>query len=143
MHQVMPYASFTFETAPWQDICPLLKLALFRHALEGLKNLYAAGIMYRDINTSNLLVFLLRPAAAAIRDFGMARAGSQDTEKSLGPLAYQAPEVATQETYTNATDIFSPALSILATFEGCMWSGPLSDHEYYSTMLNHLARLET
>ncbi|KAM0248812.1 hypothetical protein ACHAQJ_009323 [Trichoderma viride] len=143
MHLVMPYAPFTFETAPWQDIHPSLKLALFRHALEGLKNLHAAGIMHRDINPSNLLVFSLQPATAAISDFGMAKAGSQSAEKTLGPLAYQAPEVATQETYTNAIDIFSLALSILATFEGCTWPGPLSDHEHYSTMLDHLAHLET
>ncbi|KAL7931189.1 kinase-like protein [Trichoderma chlorosporum] len=143
MHLVMPYARFTFENAPWQDLCSSLKLALFRHTLEGLKNLHAAGIMHRNINPSNLLVFSLQPAAAAIGDFGVAKLGSRNVEKSLGPLAYQAPEVTAQETYTNAIDIFSLALSMLATFEGCMWSGPLSDHEHYSTMLNHLDRLET
>ncbi|PTB69229.1 kinase-like protein [Trichoderma citrinoviride] len=143
MHLVMPYAPFTFDTAPWQEIRPPVKLALFRHALEGLKNLHAAGIMHRDINPSNLLVFSLQPATAAIGDFGMAKVGSQGAEKSLGLLAYQAPEVATQETYTNAIDIFSLALSFLATFEGCMWSGPLSDQEHYSAMLNHLSHLET
>ncbi|KAL7810061.1 kinase-like protein [Trichoderma aethiopicum] len=130
MHLVMPYAPFTFDNAPWQDMCPSLKLALFRCALEGLKNLHAAGIMHRDINPSNLLVFSLQPAAAAIGDFGMAKVGSHGSEKSLGSLAYQAPEVATQETYTNAID-------------GCKWSGPLSDHEHYSAMLDHLAGLET
>ncbi|KAK1251670.1 hypothetical protein MKX07_007149 [Trichoderma sp. CBMAI-0711] len=143
MHLVMPYAPFTFDTAPWQEISASLKLALFRHTLEGLKNLHATGIMHRDINPSNLLVFSLQPAAAAIGDFGMAKVGSQSAEKPLGSLAYQAPEVATHETYTNAIDIFSLALSIMATFEGCMWSGPLSDHENYSAMLDHLARLET
>ncbi|KAL7917015.1 kinase-like domain-containing protein [Trichoderma austrokoningii] len=143
MHLVMPYAPFTFETAPWQDMQPSLKLALFREALEGLKNLHAAGIMHRDINPSNLLVFSLRPAAAAISDFGMAKTGFQSANKSLKLLAYQAPEVATQETYTNSIDIFSLALSILATFEGCIWSGPLSDRQRHSTMLNHLARLAT
>ncbi|KAK4071442.1 uncharacterized protein Triagg1_6103 [Trichoderma aggressivum f. europaeum] len=143
MHLVMPYAPFTFETAPWQDIRPSLKLALFRHALEGLRNLHAAGIMHRDINPSNLLVLSLQPAAAAISDFGMAKVGLEDSEKSLGLLTYQAPEVATQRTYTNSIDIFSLALSILASFDGCKWSGPLSDHERYSTMLDHLARLET
>ncbi|TFB07405.1 Serine/threonine-protein kinase STE20 [Trichoderma ghanense] len=143
MHLVMPYAPFTFDTAPWQEIRPSVKLALFRHALEGLKNLHAAGIMHRDIDPSNLLVFSLQPAAAAIGDFGMAKVGSQGVEKSLGSLAYQAPEVATRETYTEAIDIFSMALSILATFEGCIWSGPLSDHEHYSALLNYLTRLET
>ncbi|KAL7894820.1 kinase-like protein [Trichoderma sp. TUCIM 5745] len=143
MHLVMPYAPFTFETAPWQEIRPSDKLALFRNAFEGLKNLHAVGIMHRDINPSNLLVFSLQPAAAAISDFGMAKMGFQSAEKSLGPLAYQAPEVAAQETYTNSIDIFSLALSILATFEGCMWSGPLSDREHHSTVLNHLASLET
>ncbi|KKO99893.1 hypothetical protein THAR02_07995 [Trichoderma harzianum] len=143
MHLVMPYAPFTFETAPWQDIGPSTKLALFRHALEGLKNLHAAGIMHRDINPSNLLVLSLQPAAASLSDFGMAKVGPQDSEKVLGLLAYQAPEIATQRTYTNAIDIFSLALSILASFDGCIWSGPLSDHERYSTILDHLARLET
>ncbi|KAL7917096.1 kinase-like domain-containing protein, partial [Trichoderma austrokoningii] len=143
MHMVMPYAPFTFKTAPWQDIRPSLKLALFHKVCEGLKNLHAVGIMHRDINPSNLLVFSLQPASAAIGDFSMAKIGFQSAEKSLGPLAYQAPEVATQETYTNSIDIFSLALSILATFEGCMWSGPLSDRQRHSTMLNHLARLAT
>ncbi|KAL6893142.1 hypothetical protein HDV57DRAFT_513361 [Trichoderma longibrachiatum] len=102
MHLVMPYAPFTFDNAPWQDMCPSLKLALFRYALERLKNPHAAGIMHRDINPSNLLVFSLQPAAAAaIGDFGMAKVGSDGSEKSLGSLAYQAPEVATQETYTS------------------------------------------
>lgn len=106
MHLVMPYAPFTFDNAPWQDMCPSLKLALFRYALERLKNPHAAGIMHRDINPSNLLVFSLQPAAAAaIGDFGMAKVGSDGSEKSLGSLAYQAPEVATQETYTNAIDV--------------------------------------
>ncbi|KAL7959630.1 kinase-like protein [Trichoderma compactum] len=143
MHLVMPYAPFTFETAPWQDIRPSMKLALFRRALEGLRNLHAAGIMHRDINPSNLLVLSLQPAAAAISDFGMAKVGLGDSEKSLGLVTYQAPEVATQRTYTNSIDIFSLALSILASFDGCKWPGPLSDHEHYSTMLDHLARLET
>ncbi|PNP54865.1 hypothetical protein THARTR1_04554 [Trichoderma harzianum] len=143
MHLVMPYAPFTFETAPWQDIRPSLKLALFRHTLEGLKNLHAAGIMHRDINPSNLLVLSLQPAAAVISDFGMAKVGLEDSEKALGLVAYQAPEVAIQRTYTNAIDVFSLALSILASFDGCMWSGPLSDHEHYSAMLDHLTRLET
>ncbi|KAL6802974.1 kinase-like protein [Trichoderma sp. SZMC 28013] len=143
MHLVMPYAPFTFETAPWQGIRPSMKLVLFRCALEGLRNLHAAGIMHRDINPSNLLVLSLQPAAAAISDFGMAKVGLEDSEKSLGLVTYQAPEVATQRTYTNSIDIFSLALSILASFDGCKWSGPLSDHEHYSAMLDHLARLET
>ncbi|KAL7820732.1 kinase-like protein [Trichoderma gracile] len=143
MHLVMPYAPFTFDTAPWQEIGQSVKLALFRHALEGLKNLHAAGIMHRDINPSNVLVFSLQPAAAAIGDFGMAKVGSQGAEKSLGSLAYQAPEVAIQEAYTNGIDIFSLALSILATFEGCEWSGPLSDLEHYSALLSYLGRLES
>lgn len=142
VHLIMPYAPFSFETTAWHEITLATRLKLFRQVLEGLGNLHTAGIMHRDISPRNLLVFSYQPPVAAICDFGKSKHGIKGKESRLGPPAFTAPEPGRQEEYTNAIDMFSLGLSMLASFQGCRWAGPLSDAGNYTRVLDHLANLQ-
>ncbi|KAF3763557.1 kinase-like protein [Cryphonectria parasitica EP155] len=141
VHLLMPYAPFTFASAPWHEIDLLTRLVLYRQVLEGLKNLHSMGIMHRDISPQNLLVFSCQapPAsAAAICDFGKAKKALWGTKAALGPLSFTAPEVGHQEKYTNAIDIFSLGLSIVATFLPWVGARALS-RDHHTRILESLA----
>ena len=145
IHLLMPYAPFTFATAPWQDIDLPTRLVLFRQVLEGLRNLHAMEIMHRDISPRNLLVFSYRPpapATAAICDFGKSKKGTRGIEASLGPRGFTAPEVWHRKGYTNAIDIFSLGLSMLATFAAWHWEEAISK-DIHTKILDRLAGLQS
>lgn len=143
VHLTMPFAPFSFDTTVWHEISLDTRLGLFRQVLEGLANLHTAGIMHRDISPKNLLVFSYQPPVAAICDFGKSKYGTKGTGASLGPSMYMAPEPARQEEYTNAIDIFSMGLSILASFRQPRWVGPLSDPRNHVRVLEQLASLQS
>ncbi|KAL2276565.1 hypothetical protein FJTKL_00804 [Diaporthe vaccinii] len=63
------------------------------------------------------------------------------TLASLGPRVFTAPETGRGE-YSNAIDVFSMGLSMLATFEGVKWAGPLSEPDNHAQVLPHLASLQ-
>ncbi|KUI67675.1 5'-AMP-activated protein kinase catalytic subunit alpha-1 [Cytospora mali] len=142
VHLLMPYAPFSFDTTAWHEIPLATRLALFHQVLEGLRNLHAAGIMHRDISPRNLLVFSYQPPIAAICDFGKSKQGTKGIQTSLGPPAFLAPEVGRGE-YTNSIDIFSLGLSMLATFKMWEWTGPLSNRDSHTRVLEHLASLQS
>lgn len=143
VHLSMPYAPYDFTTAPWPDTPLITRLAIFRQVLEGLQNLHSLGIMHRDISPKNLLIFSLRDSApsAAICDFGKSKKGAKGTGTSLGPTPFVAPEVWGRQGYTNAIDVFSLGLTMLATFQPWLGSGPI-DESSYEEVLRHLASLQ-
>ncbi|ROW02423.1 hypothetical protein VMCG_06031 [Cytospora schulzeri] len=143
VHLLMPYAPFSFETTAWHEMPVATRLALFRQVLEGLRNLHSAGIMHRDISPNNLLVFSLQPPSAAICDFGKSKQGTKGIQRGLGPLTFTAPEVGTQEEYTNSIDVFSLALSMLATFKTWVYTGPMYNRDNHTRVLEHLASLQS
>ncbi|CAN8100210.1 unnamed protein product [Discula destructiva] len=136
----MPFAPYSFQTVEWRPIALAARLALFRQVLQGLVTLHAAGIMHRDISPNNLLVFSIQPPVAAICDFGKSKRGTTGVQASLGPQVFTAPEPGRGE-YSNAIDVFSMGLSMLATFKGVRWPGPLSAPDNHAQVLAHLASL--
>lgn len=143
IYLLMPYAPFTFRSAPWHHMSLYTRLVLLRQVLEGLANLHAMGIMHRDISLLNLLVFWPRdsPPSAVIGDFGKAKRGATGKGTSLGPPAFTAPEVGTQLEYTMAIDMFSLGLCFLLTFRESedQWTlqGPMTK-EHHATALERL-----
>lgn len=103
------------------------------------------GVMHCDISPRNLLVFsywTTTSAHAGICDFGKAKKGARGVQASLEPPAFTAPEVGQYEAgYTNAIDIFSLGLSILATFSQWECTGPMS-RDNYAKVLVYLASLQ-
>jgi hypothetical protein len=143
VYMIMPYAPLSFDTMAWCKVAPAVRLALFHQVLEGLRNLHAMGIMHRDISPRNLLVFSLAPPRAAICDYGKSKVGARGHEAALGPQGFTAPEVGGSAGYTSAIDLFSLALSLLATF-GHWDRGNESPYnpDIYHLVLQHLAGLE-
>lgn len=141
VHLVMPFAPYSFQTVAWRTICIATKLAMFRQVLQGLVTLHAAEIMHRDISPNNLLVFSIQPPIAKICDFGKSKKGTTGDSTSLGPLVFTAPEPR-RGVYSNAIDVFSMGISILATFQGVRWPGPLSEPANHARVLAHLASLQ-
>lgn len=142
---MMPYAPYDFSKAPWPDISLPTRLALFHQALEGLRNLHAAGIMHRDISPRNTLILSLSPdPKAAICGFGKSKRGTTGKNTSLGPPDFVAPEVLRQEGYTNAIEVFSLGLTMLYTFpHSRRVTGPMDreDRGSYRTVLGRHAGL--
>ncbi|KAF3768258.1 kinase-like protein [Cryphonectria parasitica EP155] len=142
VYLVMPYAPWSFDGMPWQDVPLATRLSLFRQVLEGLRNLHARGIMHRDISPRNLLVFSRQPPHAAICDYGKSKVGTRGKLAALGPPDFTAPEVGRPEGYTSAIDIFSLGLSMLATFGPRGWTGPMSSPENHRAVLEHVIALQ-
>lgn len=146
VYMIMPYALHSFATMEWHIVTLEIRLALFRQVFEGLRNLHAGGIMHRDISPRNLLVFSLTPPRAAICDYGKSKIGVQGYYTALGPKGFTAPEVSRPDGYTNAIDIFSLGLSLLATFGNPVaggWIDAISSHDgQYQRILELLATLE-
>lgn len=142
VHLLMPFAPFSLNTTAWDKIPLATRLGLFRQVLEGLANLYTSGIMHRDISPRNLLIFSYQPPVAAICDFGKSKHGTTGIKSGLGPPGFTAPEPGRGEEYTNAIDIFSLGLSMLASLQGHRWPAPLSDPDNHAQLLAHLASLQ-
>ena len=84
-------------------------LALARQAAAGLTHAHAAGLVHRDVKPQNLLV--AADGTLKVADFGIARAAELTalTEQGtvLGTAAYLAPEQASGEPVTPATDVYA------------------------------------
>lgn len=81
-----------------------------REILEGLSAIHAAGIIHRDVKPQNVL--LSETNQAKLTDFGIARlgtveAGLTESGTALGTAAYMAPEQASGQPVTPASDLYS------------------------------------
>ena len=91
--------------------------------LAGLGHAERQGIAHRDLKPENLL--LTRRGTVKIADFGIARAYNALTQRltapgmAIGTPAYMAPEQATNEPLSPATDLYSLGVIAYELLAGC------------------------
>ena len=113
----MPLAVSDFTAGSWSDpgIARDTKLLWLRETLEGIKTLHAMGIMHRDIRPKNMLILSIKPARAALCDYGKATDEETSTITTLGPIPTLAPEVWTvpaKGPYTAKIDMWAYGYAI-------------------------------
>ena len=94
--------------------------AILAQAAEALSAAHAAGVVHRDVKPSNILVNA--EGQAKLSDFGIARAEADasltQTGLVTGSPAYLAPEVASGQLATPASDVWSLGATLFHTLSG-------------------------
>ena len=87
---------------------------------DALAHAHERGVVHRDVKPANILVST--DGTVHLTDFGIAR--DEDAreptvdERLLGTLSYMAPEQASGQRATGATDVWSAGLTLYATLSG-------------------------
>jgi serine/threonine protein kinase len=112
-------------------------IRLIEQVSAGLDALHVAGIIHRDVKPANVL--LERDGAAAVGDFGLARA-PRDTVltrpgQALGTIDYLAPEVIRGAAATSASDVYALGCLAFAVLSG---APPFGGRGYMQALFAHL-----
>lgn len=126
------------ELAPGQDLAqgleanqptPQQAYEVFRQLLRGVAHAHASGLVHRDLKPSNVMVRFLDDGSIHVQvlDFGLARFEEDDTRAGaqltragtvLGTPGYMAPEQASGEGATPASDTYAAALILYEMLAG-------------------------
>ncbi len=111
-------------------------IALIEQVSAGLDALHVAGIVHRDVKPANVL--LERDGAAALGDFGLARA-PRDTVltrpgQALGTIDYLAPEMI-RGAATPASEVYALGCLTFAVFSG---ASPFAGRGFMQALFAHL-----
>lgn len=93
---------------------------IVRQILEAVKYLHEEGIVHRDLKPENLLsAGEGEKEVVKVADFGFAKNfGEEKLVTSCGSPGYVAPEVLTEDTYTNAVDMWSVGVIVYILLSG-------------------------
>lgn len=93
---------------------------IVRQILEAVKYLHDEGIVHRDLKPENLLsAGEGENEVVKVADFGFAKNfGEEKLVTSCGSPGYVAPEVLTEDSYTNAVDMWSVGVIIYILLSG-------------------------
>ena len=99
-----PYCPGTLESMVLQNNCETTRetrLALFKHAIEGLSIIHRSGCVHRNLNPDFVGIVSLRPARATILGIGqvlkLPETGKLPKTMELGSPAFTAPQVQTED----------------------------------------------
>jgi hypothetical protein len=96
------------------------KLNLIVQVCDGLQYAHDNGIVHRDIKPANILV--LKNGTAKLIDFGIARAGRNETitqpGQVIGSLSYMSPEQLSSHPLDARTDVFSAGVVLFQLLTG-------------------------
>jgi len=78
-----------------------------RHVTSGIKYMHGKGIVHRDLKSDNVLMRIMPDGSfiAKLADFGFAK--NENLKTALGTPVYIAPEVHTDQQYTDRCDLWS------------------------------------
>lgn len=112
-------------------------LRVAENLAEGLDALHAAGVVHRDIKSSNILFDT--DGAAMLTDFGLAKGRAYTVltrpGQVVGTLDYLAPELIKGEPATALTDIYALGCTV---FECVTGATPFGDKTLFQVGLAHL-----
>eukprot|EP01087_Luapelamoeba_hula_P006472 TRINITY_DN1654_c0_g1_i2.p1 TRINITY_DN1654_c0_g1~~TRINITY_DN1654_c0_g1_i2.p1 ORF type:complete len:237 (+),score=52.51 TRINITY_DN1654_c0_g1_i2:385-1095(+) len=93
---------------------------IVKQILEAVRYLHQEGIVHRDLKPENLLsAGEGENEVVKVADFGFAKNfGEEKLVTSCGSPGYVAPEVLTEDTYTNAVDMWSVGVIIYILLSG-------------------------
>lgn len=109
-------------------LAPERARSLARQICSGLTAVHEAGLLHRDLKTSNIMIAMRQDGSerVVLMDFGLAEPAGQQADASeplLGTQAYMAPEVLLRRPVARASDIFALGVVLFELGTGRFHSG--------------------